>query len=126
MIKVIDLIICGREYGALEEELVFLTRLMNVRINGIKQTLNIVLREMHVLRQLNGFVWWTSICCHSLDLRREASTICALEPLGTTGKVCLKSPTKRMVIPPKSSTSSRGTLGGLRRSQIVLSTASGP
>ena len=57
MIKMIDLIVCGREDGVFKEELVLLIGLINVWINGNDQTLNIVLREMDVLRELYGFVW---------------------------------------------------------------------
>ena len=46
----------------------------------------------------------TSTYFHSLDLCREALMICALEPLGTTGKVCLKSPTNMKVISPNNET----------------------
>jgi len=46
----IDLIICGREDGAFEEELVLPIGLIYVWINGIDQTLKVVLRETHVVR----------------------------------------------------------------------------
>ena len=49
MIKMIDLIVCGREDGAFKEELVLSIGLMDVWINGIYQTLNVVLRETHVV-----------------------------------------------------------------------------
>ena len=54
MVKIINLIVCGREDGALEEELVFLTRLINVWINGINRTVDVILRETHVIWQLYG------------------------------------------------------------------------
>jgi hypothetical protein len=57
MIKMINLIICGRKDGVFEEELVLLIRLINVWINVMDQTLNVVLRERHIIRQLNCFVW---------------------------------------------------------------------
>ena len=57
MVGMINLVVCGREDSALEEELVFPTRLINVWINGIDQTVDVILREMHVIWQLYGFVW---------------------------------------------------------------------
>jgi hypothetical protein len=57
VIKMIDLIVCGRKDGAFEEELVLSVGLIYIWINGIDQTLNVVLREMHVVGKLNGFVW---------------------------------------------------------------------
>jgi hypothetical protein len=57
VIKVIDLIVCGRKDGAFEEELVLFVRLIYVWINGIDQTLDRVVREAHIVRQLDCFVW---------------------------------------------------------------------
>lgn len=43
----------------------------------------------------------TSVPGHNFDLRREALMICCRDPRCTTGRVCLKSPPNRTVIPPK-------------------------
>ncbi|KAG2045807.1 hypothetical protein BDR06DRAFT_1045508, partial [Suillus hirtellus] len=43
------------------------------------------------------------------DLQKVVPTICSLDPRGTTSRVCLKSPPKSMVIPPKSASTFRRT-----------------
>ena len=38
---------------------------------------------------------------HNEDFLIDASTICSLRPLDTTGNICLKSPPRTIVFPPK-------------------------
>jgi hypothetical protein len=49
--------------GAFEEELVLFIGLIYVWINGIDQTLDRVVREAHIVRQLDCFVWSEVITC---------------------------------------------------------------
>src|SRR6267154_6173988 len=55
LIELVDGNISGGEDGVLKEEVIRLIALMDVRINGIDETLDIILWETHVVRQLTVF-----------------------------------------------------------------------
>jgi hypothetical protein len=50
LIELIDNNIFGGENSVLEEKLIRFITLINMRINGINKTLDIILGEMHVIR----------------------------------------------------------------------------
>jgi len=56
LIKLMDSNIPGGEDGMLKEELIRLIALMDVRINGIDEILDVILGEWHIVRQLDSLI----------------------------------------------------------------------
>src|SRR6266436_4268218 len=57
LVDLINGIIFGGEDGALEEEGIRFVALVDVWVNGVNQTLDVILRETHLWKQLDGLFW---------------------------------------------------------------------